>query len=166
MDYRVERLRTPAECEIFAKNAAARNRPDLVLEAQRKAIDLQVSTHETGSLVEAEGFAAVYAYEALLTRKNGKKTRATAIWQAIKRRGIIEAVQSAVSRPPDRTGRVTLRDLGLEDLAFEALVVRHEASFSDAAVRFRRHAWPRSAERSRSRCVESARSERRTHSVA
>ena len=135
MDYRVERLRTSAECEIFAQNAAARNRPDLALEAQRKSINLQASTHETGSSVEAESFAAVYAYEALLARKNGKKTRATATWQAIKRYGIIEAVQRAVSRPPEAAGRVTLRDLGLEDLAFEAIVVRHETSFSDAAIR-------------------------------
>src|SRR5512134_1374609 len=100
MDYRVERLRTPAECEIFAKNARARNHPDLALLAQRKAIGLQASTHPTESPVEAEGFAAVYAYEALLTRRNGKKTRATGTWQAIKRYGIIEAVQRAVSRPP------------------------------------------------------------------
>ena len=134
MDYRVERLRTPAECEIFAKNATARNHPDLALAAQRKAIDLKVSTHETASPVEAEGLAAVYAYEALLTRRNGKKTRATGTWQAIKRYGIIEAVQRAVSRPPDTVGNVTLRDLGLEDLTFEALVVRHEASFSEAAI--------------------------------
>lgn len=135
MDYRVERLRTPAECEIFAKNAAARNHPDLALAAQRKAIDLKVSTHETGSPVEAEGLAAVYAYEALLTRRKGKKTRATATWQAVKRYGIIEAVQRAVSQPPAEAGDVTLRDLGLADLTFEALVVRHEASFSDAAVK-------------------------------
>jgi hypothetical protein len=134
MDYRVERLRTPAECESFAKNAIARNHPELALLARRKAIDLQASTHETGSPVEAEGFAAVYAYEALLTRRNGKKTRATATWQAVRRYGIIEAVQRAVSRPPDEPGTVTLRDLGLEDLAFEALVVRHEASFSAAAI--------------------------------
>jgi hypothetical protein len=135
MDYRVERLRTPAECEIFAKNAIARNHPELALAAHRKAIDLQVSTHETGSAVEAEGLAAVYAYEALLTRRNGKKTRATATWQAVKRYGIIEAVQRAVSRPADEsTSTVTLRDLGLEDLAFEALVIRHEASFSAAAI--------------------------------
>jgi hypothetical protein len=135
MDYRVERLRTPSECAIFAHNAAARNRPDLALEAQRKAINLQASTHGAGSSVEAEGFAAVYAYEALLTRKSGKKTRATATWQAIRRYGIIEAVQREVSRPPDETGRVTLRDLGLDDMTFEALVVRHEASFSAAAIK-------------------------------
>jgi hypothetical protein len=135
MDYRVERLRTPAECESFAKNAVARNHPDLAAEAQRKGIYLQASTHETGSAVEAEGFAAVYAYEALLTRRNGKKTRATGTWQAIRRYGIIEAVQRAVSRPADGGDTVTLRDLGLEDLGFEALVVRNEASFSDAAIK-------------------------------
>ena len=134
MDYRVERLRTPAECESFAKNAVARNHPELALLARRKAIDLQASTHETGSPVETEAFAAVYAYEALLTRRNGKKTRATATWQAVRRYGIIEAVQRAVNRPPDEPGTLTLRDLGLEDLAFEALVMRHEASFSAAAI--------------------------------
>lgn len=134
MDYRIERLRTPAECESFARNATARHHPDLALEARRKAIRLQASTHETGSLVEAEGFAAVYAHELLLTRRNGKKTRATGVWQAIKRYGIIEAVQRAVSRPLDEDGQVTLQELGLADFAFEALVVRHEVSFSDAAI--------------------------------
>jgi hypothetical protein len=134
MDYRVERLRTPAECESFAKNAIARNHPELALAARRKAIDLQAATHETGSAVEAEAFAAVYAYEALLTRRNGKKTRATGTWQAVRRYGIIEAVQRAVNAPPDKPGAVTLRDLGLEDLAFEALVLRHEAAFSAAAI--------------------------------
>lgn len=135
MDYRVERLRTPAECESFAKNALARHHPELALQARRKAIDLQVSTHETGSAVEAEGLAAVYAYEALLTRRKGKKTRATATWQAVKRYGIIEAVQRALKNPPpDEPGAVTLRDIGLEDLTFEALVIRHEASFSAAAI--------------------------------
>jgi hypothetical protein len=133
MDYRVARLRTPAECAIFASNARARNHPELALAAQRKAIDLQVATHTTGSALEAEGLAAVYAYEALLTRRNGKKTRATGTWQAVKRYWIIEAVQRAVCRPPEPAA-ITLRDLGLQDLAFEALVVRHEASFSAAAI--------------------------------
>jgi hypothetical protein len=134
MDYRVERLRTPSECENFARNAKARNYPDLVLQAQRKAIQLQASAHETATAVEADAFAAVYAHEAVLTRRNGKKTRATAIWHTIRRYGIIEAVERAVIRPVDEEGRITLRALGLADLAFEALVMRHEASFSAAAV--------------------------------
>jgi hypothetical protein len=134
MDYRVARLRTPAECAIFAKNATALHHPELALAAQRKAVDLQAATHEAASAVEAECFAAVYAYEALLTRRNGKKTRATGLWQAIKRYGIIEAIERAVSRPPDASSTITLRDLGLADLAFEALVIRHEASFGPAAI--------------------------------
>ena len=134
MDYRVERLKTPSDCENFAQNATARNHPDLSLEARRKAIHLQASTHEAASPVEAEAFVAVYAYEALLTRKSGRKTRATGTWQAIRRYGIIEAVQRAVSRAPAESSDVTLRDLGLEDLGFEALVMRHETVFSEAAV--------------------------------
>jgi hypothetical protein len=134
MDYRVERLRTPAECEIFAQNARARNYPELVLQAQRRAIQLRASAHEAASVVEADAFAAVYAYEFLLTRRNGKKTRATGIWQSIRRYGIIEAVERAVARPLADDCPVTLLTLGLADLAFEALVIRHEASFSGAAV--------------------------------
>jgi hypothetical protein len=86
------------------------------------------------SPVEAEAFAAVYAYQFFLTCRAGRKTRATGIWQAIKRYGIIEAVQQAVSRPLYGEGQVTLAELGLGDLAFEAVVVRNEMSFSDAAI--------------------------------
>jgi hypothetical protein len=135
MDRRVERLRTPAECEIFARNAADRNRPDLVLEAHRKAVDLKVATHEPSSPLEAEGLATVYAHEALLKHQSGKKIRATATWDAIKRYGIIEAIQRAVSKRADADSVTALRDLGLESLAFEAFVLRHESSFSEAAVK-------------------------------
>lgn len=134
MDPRVESLKTPAECEIFARNAAARKRPDLAVEARRKAVDMQASTHETASPLETEAFAAVYAYEALLTRKKGKKTRASGTWQAIRRYGVIEAIQRALSYPPEAADYETLRDMGLADFAFEALVLRHEAAFSDEAV--------------------------------
>ena len=134
MDPRVEKLKTPAECEIFAKNTAERKRPDLAAEARRKAVDMQASTHEAASPLEAEAFAAVYAYEALLTRKRGKKTRASGTWQAIKRHGIVEAVQRALSYPPEATDRETLHEMGLADFTFEALVLRHEASFSEEAV--------------------------------
>jgi hypothetical protein len=134
MDHRVQRLRSPAECEIFAMNATALKRPDLALEARRRAVDMQASTHETTSPVEAEAFASVYALEALLAKKNGKKTRASTTWHAVKRYGIIEAIQRGVSKPPEPNSYKTLTDMGLGDLAFEALVVRHAASFSEEAV--------------------------------
>ncbi len=134
MDHRVERLRTPAECEIFARNALGKNRPDLALEAHRKAVNLNVATHEAMTPLEAEGLATVYAHEAMLAHRNGRKTRATGTWQDIKRLGIIAAIQKVVSRRAQTDNRMALRELGLEDLTFEAFVLRHEASFSPAAV--------------------------------
>src|SRR5512143_691897 len=106
MDHRVERLRTPAECEIFARNAVAKNRPDLALEAQRKAVNLKVATHEAVTPLEAEALATVYAHEALLAHRNGRKTRATGTWQAIKRHGIIAAITKVVSRRAQTDNRV------------------------------------------------------------
>lgn len=138
MDYRVERLRTPAECESFAKNAMARNHPDLAIAARRKALDLQAATHGASSTAEIEAFAAVYAYELHLTRKNGRQTRATKTWAVAKSHGIIEAIKQAVGRTPDPAVAVTLRELGLQDLTFEALVLRHEAAFDAATVELSR----------------------------
>jgi hypothetical protein len=137
MDYRVERLRTPDECEIFAANAIARKRPDLAMEAHRKAVELQAATHEASSPLEAEAFAALYAYEALLARKNGKKTRATKTWGVVKSRGVIEAIRQLVNGAAEPEF-ARLRELGLESHAFEALVVRHAESFDDATVRLAR----------------------------
>jgi hypothetical protein len=69
-----------------------------------------------------------------LTRKNGRKTRAGKTWAIVKSQGIIQAIQTAVSRAPDPAVLTALRDLGLEDLTFEALVLRHEAAFDAATV--------------------------------
>jgi hypothetical protein len=134
MDHRVERLRTPAECASFARNAVAKNRPDLALEANRKSVNLNVATHEALTPLEADGFAAVYAYEALLTHRNGKKMRAASTWQDIKSRGIVAAITKVVSRRSQTDNRSELRAIGLEDLTFEAFVVRNEASFSADTV--------------------------------
>jgi hypothetical protein len=134
MDYRVERLRTPAECESFARNAIDRKRPELASAARRKALTMQAETHAASSPVEAEAFLAVYAYELHLTRKNGRKTRAAKTWAIAKSRGIIQAIEMAVHNAPDPAVLEGLRELGLEDLAFDALVVRHEAAFDTATV--------------------------------
>ena len=134
MDHRVKRLRTPKECESFARNAAERQRPDLVLEAQRWAVELKASDHDANTPLETEAFAAIYAYESLLTRRNGKKTRATRTWQTIKRHGIIEAIEREMKLSEATAGYETLLEMGMEDLAFESLILRYPESFSDEAV--------------------------------
>jgi hypothetical protein len=132
MDHRVARLRTPEECAIVAKNAMALKRPDIALEARRKAIEMLVSTHETVTApVETETLAAIYASEAALTHQRGKKARATRTWEVVRKKGLIAAAERVLHTEGDHA---TLVELGLEDLSFDALILRHPESFSAAAV--------------------------------
>jgi hypothetical protein len=131
MDERVTRLRTPEECDIFATNATARKRPDLALEARRKAVDLKVATHSADTPLEKEALAALYSYETALTHQKGKKVRATRTWQLVKKKGILKAAQQTVCTEADHQA---LLNLGLEDLSLDALIQRHPESFSAEAV--------------------------------
>ena len=139
MDERVARLKTPEECEQFALNVENRL-PDLARAARRRAVELRAAAHGAAEAVEQEALQAVYAYERVMSQKRGKKFRASRTWQMIDRDGIIEAIEKAVNRNSDAAGYVALAEMGMLDLAFEAVVVRHPEVFTEAAVR-------RSAER-------------------
>ena len=134
MDERVLKLKTPRDCEIFAKNVAARGRPDLAKEARQRAVQLQAESYGATTEAERECLKAVYAYEEVLSAKNGKKTKASRTWQMIKRHGILPAVERAVNRPQETAGYTALLEMGLEDYAFEAVVVKHPDLFSEEAV--------------------------------
>ena len=133
MDERVARLKTPDECEQFALNVQSRL-PDLARAARRRAVQLRAAAHGATSAVEREALEAVYAYERVLSQKRGKKIRASRTWQMIKRHGIVGAVERAVSRSDDPAGSTALVEMGMQDLSFEAVVVRHPEVFSREAV--------------------------------
>lgn len=134
MDERVMKLRTPEECEIFARNAAARNRQDLAREARVRAIQLRAEQYGATSQAEREALEAVYAYEEFLSAKNGRRTRANRTWQMIARHGILGAVERAVDRRQETQGYLALTEMGLQEFAFEAVILRHPALFSQAAI--------------------------------
>ena len=134
MDDRIKRLDTPEKCEIFARNALERERPDLALEALRRAVEIRAEKHNARTQSEKEALQAVYAYEELLTKKNGRRTRASRTWQMISRHGIIEAVERAVKRPTVTQGYTMLVEMGLQEHAFEAVILRHPEVFSDEAI--------------------------------
>lgn len=134
MDDRVRKLDTPEKCEIFAKNCIANGREDLAIEARQRAIQLRAESHGAKSEAEKEALEAVYAYQEVLSIKNGKKTRAQRTWQMIERHGIIGAVERAVNRPTETQGYTSLLEMGLESFAFEAVIVRHPNVFSAAAL--------------------------------
>jgi hypothetical protein len=135
IDERVLRLDTPEKCEAFARNALDRSRPDLAQQAKLRAVELRAESFGSGSSVEKEALQAVYAYEEVLSAKNGKRTRASGTWQMIKRHGILGAVERAVNRSTDPQGYTALVEMGMEDLAFEAVILRHPQSFSEEAIK-------------------------------
>ncbi|MFC1778469.1 hypothetical protein ACFL3I_14235 [Pseudomonadota bacterium] len=144
MDERVKRIKTAALCEIFAKNAAKRGRPDLAREAKTRAVQLRAAEYGAKTEAENEAIQAVYAYEEVLSKKNGKRTRATRTWQMIKRRGIIESVERAVNRKSKTQGYTALAEMGLKEFVFEAVSLRHPQVFSNEAIaisRRRLNAW-------------------------
>jgi hypothetical protein len=83
---------------------------------------------------EREALEAVYAYESVLSGTHGKRTRASRTWQMIERHGIIAAVERVVTRRSVSVGYQALAKMGMEDMAFEAVVLRHPDVFSPQAV--------------------------------
>lgn len=134
MDNRVKKIKTPQQCEVFAKNAIDNGRPDLAKEAKIRAIQLKAEAYGTKSDAEREAIEAVYAYEEVLTLKNNKKTRASRTWPMIERHGILVAVERAVNREAETQGYHYLLEMGLQDYAFEAVVVRYPELFSSDCV--------------------------------
>lgn len=133
MDDRVKKLDTPEKCAIFAKNCIERGREDLAQEAKERAVQLRAEAHGAETDAEREALDAVYAYEEVLSTKNGKKTRAGRTWQMIERHGI-GAVERAVNRPTETQGYTSLVEIGLEDYAFENVILRYPNLFSEQAV--------------------------------
>lgn len=133
MDERITRLRTAEECEQFALNVATRH-PDLALLARRRAIELKAATFGAKTDAEREALVALVAYECVLSQRNGKKVRASRTWPMIKKYGIIGTVERVVSRDADPSGYTALAEMGLTDLAFEAVVLRHQSLFSKEAI--------------------------------
>jgi hypothetical protein len=132
MDERVARLKTPEECEQFALNVQDRL-AELAREARQRAVELRAASHIAGSAAEREALEAVYAYEHVLWAKRGK-VQASRTWQMIKRHGIIEAVERAVNRAQETAGYAALMEMGMQDFAFEAVVLRHPELFSAEAI--------------------------------
>src|SRR5690554_7611879 len=111
MDERVKKLKSPGKCEIFAKNCLERGRPDLATQARERAVQLRAEAHGAESEAEKEALEAVYAYEEVLSVKNGKKTRAGRTWKMINHHGIIGAVERAVNRPVETQGYTALIEM-------------------------------------------------------
>jgi len=129
----LDRLTTAEECESLANNVQKSN-PALATEARRRAVELRAAKHGAKTVAEQEALRSVYAYEEGLSKKRGRRTRASRTWQMIDRHGIIGAVERAVNRKEETTGYTLLHEMGMDDFAFEVVVVRYPNLFSPEAV--------------------------------
>jgi len=134
MDPRVERLKTPQECEAFIQNARARGHEDLAKEARRRAVQLRTDAYGPKNPLERQCIEAIYAYEEALCARNGRRVSASKTWQDVRKLGPFTAVDKAVSRPDDESVHALLVELGLEQYAFENVVVAHPDEFGFEAV--------------------------------
>ena len=134
MDDRVKKLKTPEDCEAFALNATRLGSHELAVQAKQRAVVLRAAAYGAANDAERECIEAIYAYEEILFKKHGKRIRASRTWQMIKKRGIIAAIEQAVDRPDGTAGFTALQEVGLENFAFEAVILRHPTHFSQGAI--------------------------------
>lgn len=143
MDPRVLKLHTQRDCEVFAKNARDRGMDELAEQARARRLQVLAAGHSPATDAEREALEAVYAYEAIMSAKRGKKTSASRTWPMIKQHGVLGAVERVVNRKDATTNYHELVEGGLGDFSFESVVVRYPDMFTSEAV-----------ERSRQRLAE------------
>jgi hypothetical protein len=124
----------PEKYEQYALNVEG-HAPEKAQEARRRAVKLRATRDGAKSDVERECLEAIYAYEWTLYKKHGKRQRASYTWRMVDERGIIPAVEHAVTRPKETAGFLGLEAEGMLDMAFEAVVLRHSDMFSADAVK-------------------------------
>jgi hypothetical protein len=94
------------------------------------------TTNDERTAAENEAIRAVHAYEKALFKKHGRRQQATYTRRKIAKDGIIKAIEHAVTRTKAPAGFTTLKEMGLADLSYEAVVLRHPTAFSDKARKF------------------------------
>ena len=133
MDPTVARLNTPDDCEQYVANVAEKY-PELAQQARRRSVELRAAAHGAKSDAEREALQVIYAYEEALFLKHGKRIKANYTWRMIRDSSIIEAVEHAAKQPHDPSGYTALKKMGMKDLTFEAVVLRHPQAFSAEAI--------------------------------
>ena len=129
----IGKLKTPEECMQLSKNIQNRD-PVRAQKARRRAVELRAISQNPANEVEVELLKALYAYEEVLSEKNKRKTSASRTWQMIKRHGLIHAAEKAVDRKIEPAGYKVLVEMGMHDLTFEAVIVKHPEYFNNNAV--------------------------------
>lgn len=134
MDERIARLTNPKDARTFAKNARERGFLDLETEALEHARTLQGRDAGYTTPAELAIASALYAYEEEQTRLKGRTFRANRTRQMLTNRGALGAAERMVLTRQPSKGFEVLEEAGLQDLSFEAIIIRYPDEFSEQAV--------------------------------
>jgi hypothetical protein len=130
----VMRIKEPALCYVFAKNARRNGHPELAMQAYRHAVDLRALEYEVDSQAEAAAVRAIYAYEEALSYSRGKRIRATGTWQLVNRHGVLPAVYKRLHSRNGQDVQPVLEELGMTDYSFSAVRSAYPEAFEDIAA--------------------------------
>lgn len=133
IDPTVQRLKSPGDCEQYAKNVEAKH-PDLAKQARRRGVELRALQYGTNTDVERDALQAIYALEEVRSQRAGRRVRANRTWQSVQRHGIVPTVERVVARRAVTKGYDWLVNAGMEDFTFEAVVLRNPNLFSPMAL--------------------------------
>jgi hypothetical protein len=134
-DINIDYLKTPDEFLKFVKICKGRGREDLATECLRRAFSLMAIESGVSSDVEREFWAMVYAIEHGRAERLGRPSPMNRLKMMVRRHGIKEAIERSVVRyGNDTTGWRDLNKLGLLEMCFESIVLRHKDEFSDECV--------------------------------
>src|SRR5206468_590263 len=103
----IPKFTTPEKYEQYAINVETRS-PELALNARKIAVRMKAADlaaeFQASSEAERECLEAMSAYEWTLFKKHRKRLRASYLRRAIKKVGIITAVDNAVSKDDETVG--------------------------------------------------------------
>ena len=138
MPIEITKCSSPEGYEQYARNVEAMQAPnweEKAREAHRQAVLMRAREHGAETEAEQACLEAIYAYEWTLFKKHGKRVKASRTWPMVRSGGIIGAVEHTVTRPDATVGYDALVAEGMQEMAFEAVVLRHPSLFSAEAVK-------------------------------
>ena len=128
----IESCEDPTKLRRFMKNARLRGANDVYDAAFQRLIRVQPSA-QVGTVAH-DVWRTLYAFEELLKEERGRTVRLSRTRQKIQRDGEVKTVMDLTLKAAPSEGFRMLRDRGILELSFEALVVARAENFPGNVV--------------------------------
>ena len=128
----IEKCDDPAALRRFTKNAKQPGGSDVYNAAFQRLVTVQPSA-QVGTLAH-DVWRTIYAFEVLLEEERGKTIRLSRTRQEIQRDGEVKTVMDLTLKATPSDGFRMLKDRGILELSFEALVFARAEHFPSNVV--------------------------------